>query len=45
MKKVILLKGLPASGKSTWAKELIDKNPNAYKRVNHPDPKGQGFYA
>lgn len=35
--KVIILKGLPASGKSTWAKELIDKNPNVYKRINKDD--------
>lgn len=34
MKKVILTKGLPGSGKSTWAKQLIDENPNQYKRVN-----------
>lgn len=32
--KVIMLKGLPASGKTTWAKEIIDKNPNSYKRIN-----------
>lgn len=37
MKKVILTKGLPASGKSTWAKEMLRKQPNAYKRVNKDD--------
>ncbi len=37
MLKVILTKGLPASGKSTWAKKLIDDNPNAYKRINKDD--------
>lgn len=37
MKKVIILKGLPASGKSTWAKEQIENNPNKYKRVNKDD--------
>jgi len=37
MKKVILTKGLPASGKTTWAKKLINKNPNMYKRVNKDD--------
>ena len=26
--------GLPASGKSTWAKAKVDKSPNAIKRVN-----------
>lgn len=37
MIKVILTKGLPASGKSTWAKELSDSMPNSYKRVNKDD--------
>ncbi len=37
MLKVILTKGLPASGKSTWAKQLLDDNPNAYKRINKDD--------
>lgn len=37
MKKVILTKGLPASGKSTWAKQLIDENPGMYKRINKDD--------
>ncbi|MFN5657022.1 MAG: AAA family ATPase, partial [Pseudanabaena sp.] len=26
--------GLPASGKSTWAKEKVNKSPNIIKRVN-----------
>lgn len=34
MIKVILTKGLPGSGKSTWAKEMVDKNINSYKRIN-----------
>lgn len=34
MREIIILKGLPASGKSTWAKELIEKQPNRYKRIN-----------
>lgn len=37
MKKIIILKGLPASGKTTYAKKLIDDNPNVYKRVNKDD--------
>jgi len=36
-KTVIITKGIPASGKSTWAKEQIDKNPGMYKRVNKDD--------
>lgn len=34
MKKIILTKGLPASGKTTFAKELMLKEPNKWKRVN-----------
>ena len=37
MIKVFLIKGLPASGKSTWAKKLITENPNSYKRINKDD--------
>lgn len=33
MQKIIFLKGIPASGKSTWAKEQIAKD-NSYIRVN-----------
>lgn len=35
--KVYLTKGLPGSGKSTWAKSMLDKNPNSYKRINKDD--------
>ena len=37
MKKVILTRGLPASGKTTWAKKIIKDNPGSYKRVNKDD--------
>ncbi len=31
--KIIFTKGMQASGKSTWAKNFIEQNPN-YKRVS-----------
>ena len=34
MKEIILLKGLPASGKSTFARELLTTRPGEYVRVN-----------
>lgn len=34
--KLIMLKGLPASGKSTWAKEHVQENPG-FRRVNKDD--------
>lgn len=37
MIKVILTKGLPASGKTTWAKQVLADNPNQYKRINKDD--------
>ncbi|UPT67305.1 MAG: AAA family ATPase [Sphingobacteriales bacterium JAD_PAG50586_3] len=37
MKKVILMRGLPGSGKSTYAKQLVDDNPGMYKRINRDD--------
>lgn len=37
MKRVIITKGLPASGKSTWAKAQIDANPGVYKRISKDD--------
>lgn len=37
MLKVILTKGLPASGKSTWAKNMVSQSPGCYKRVNKDD--------
>lgn len=37
MQKILVLKGLPASGKSTFAKELINNNPGIWKRINKDD--------
>ncbi len=37
MKKIIILRGLPASGKSTFAKQLVKENPGLYKRINRDD--------
>lgn len=34
---VTITKGLPASGKTTWAKKMIAKNPGMYKRINKDD--------
>ncbi|WP_299674461.1 AAA family ATPase [uncultured Tenacibaculum sp.] len=34
MKRIIILKGIPASGKSTYAKKLVSENPGMYKRIN-----------
>jgi predicted kinase len=37
MKKIIILRGIPASGKSTYAKKLVIDNPGMYKRINRDD--------
>jgi len=37
MAKLIMLRGLPASGKSTWAKEQVEKSEGKTKRVNKDD--------
>jgi len=34
MKKLIILRGLPGSGKSTYAKQLLKEKTNTYKRIN-----------
>ena len=31
------MRGLPGSGKSTYAKQLVAESPNAYKRINRDD--------
>jgi predicted kinase len=38
--RVILTKGLPGSGKSTWAKAQVEKYPDRFKRVNKDDLRG-----
>jgi predicted kinase len=37
MKKVVMMRGLPGSGKSTYAKKLVAEAPNTYKRINRDD--------
>jgi predicted kinase len=37
MKRLILLKGLPACGKSTYAKKLLNEEGGKYKRINKDD--------
>jgi predicted kinase len=37
MKKVIMMRGLPGSGKSTYAKSLLAEMPNVYKRINRDE--------
>jgi predicted kinase len=37
VKTVHITRGLQGSGKTTWAKSLIRKNPATYKRVNKDD--------
>lgn len=33
--KILILKGLPGSGKSTYARQLVDKHLNQWKRINN----------
>jgi tRNA uridine 5-carbamoylmethylation protein Kti12 len=35
--KIILCTGLPASGKSTWARAQLERSPDRYKRVNRDE--------
>lgn len=37
MNKLIICRGLPASGKTTWAKEWVMRDPNHRIRVNQDD--------
>ncbi|MEH0154999.1 AAA family ATPase [Limibacter armeniacum] len=37
MRKILVLRGLPASGKTTFAKALLEKEPNVWKRVNRDE--------
>jgi predicted kinase len=35
--KLIMARGLPGSGKTTWAKELLANEPGKWKRINKDD--------
>lgn len=37
MRSIIICRGLPASGKSTWAKAQLEKEPKRWVRVNRDD--------
>lgn len=37
MRSILMTIGLPGSGKSTYAKELLRKEPNRWKRINRDD--------
>lgn len=37
MQKVIITKGLPASGKTTWAKKWVESHQGHWKRINKDD--------
>lgn len=37
MKRIILTRGIPASGKSTWAKQEVLKDPEHSIRINRDD--------
>lgn len=37
---MIIVKGLPGSGKSTWAKEQLRREPERWKRINRDDLRG-----
>lgn len=37
MKKLVILRGLPASGKSTWALDYVRKHPRTWIRLNMDD--------
>jgi predicted kinase len=37
MNKIIICRGIPASGKSTWAKQWVSQNPQKRIRINYDD--------
>ena len=41
--KIIITYGLPASGKSTWSKKMVEDNPDSYVRVNKDDLRAMMF--
>ena len=40
MRTIMILRGLPGCGKSTFAKELLKKEPDRWKRINRDDLRG-----
>jgi len=40
---IVVLRGLPGSGKSTWAREYVALNPDARVRVNRDDIRAMLF--
>ena len=37
MQTLFFLRGIPASGKTTWAKDLVNRSNGRVKRVNRDD--------
>src|SRR5580765_332301 len=35
--KIVILRGLPGSGKSHWAKSQVEQHPDRYKRINRDE--------
>ena len=48
MRTIIIMKGLPAAGKSTFARDLLNREPKRWKRVNRDDLRSmldEGVYS
>ena len=37
IQRIVILRGLPSSGKTTWAKQQIEEHSNTFKRINKDD--------